>query len=68
MQRASLSEATEADAATAVTLLRTAFEEYRGVLDPPSGAHAETEEIALNNLTIRRTDVTLLSLCAIVRK
>jgi ribosomal protein S18 acetylase RimI-like enzyme len=37
-----LREATEADAATVAALVRAAFEEYRGQLDPPSGAHAET--------------------------
>ena len=37
-----LREATEADAATVAALVQAAFEEYRGQLDPPSGAHAET--------------------------
>lgn len=31
-----------AEAATIVAVLHAAFEEYRGWLDPPSGAHAET--------------------------
>ena len=44
-----LREATDADAAAIVTLIHAAFEEYRGMLDPPSGAHNETEE------TVRRT-------------
>lgn len=39
-----LREATAADIPTLVTLVRTAFEEYRGRLDPPSGAHNETSE------------------------
>jgi ribosomal protein S18 acetylase RimI-like enzyme len=39
-----LREATEADAATVAALIRGAFEEFRGQLDPPSGAHHETEE------------------------
>ena len=39
-----LREATAADLPTLVTLVRTAFEEYRGRLDPPSGAHNETPE------------------------
>jgi len=39
-----LREATVADIPTLVTLVRTAFEEYRGRLDPPSGAHNETPE------------------------
>jgi predicted N-acetyltransferase YhbS len=37
-----LCEATEADAATVAALVQAAFEEYRGQLDPPSGAHEET--------------------------
>lgn len=39
-----LREATEADAETVASILRSAFEEYRGWLDPPSGAHAETAD------------------------
>jgi ribosomal protein S18 acetylase RimI-like enzyme len=39
-----LREATEVDAETVASILRAAFEEYRGQLDPPSGAHAETAE------------------------
>ncbi|SRR5713226_1535287 len=39
-----LREATQADVATIVNLIREAFEEYRGRLDPPSGAHEESEE------------------------
>jgi predicted N-acetyltransferase YhbS len=34
--------ATAADLPTLLTLVHQAFEEYRGRLDPPSGAHAET--------------------------
>ena len=37
-------EATVADIPTLVMLVRTAFEDYRGRLDPPSGAHNETPE------------------------
>ena len=37
-----LREATAADIPTLVTLVHTAFEDYRGRLDPPSGAHNET--------------------------
>ena len=33
-----------ADVPTVVRLVRAAFEQYRGRLDPPSGAHHETEE------------------------
>ncbi len=39
-----ITEAAEVDAAIITRLLLTAFEEYRGVLDPPSGAHDETED------------------------
>jgi predicted N-acetyltransferase YhbS len=37
-----LREATDADLATLVAVLIAAFEEYRGRLDPPSGAHSES--------------------------
>jgi len=37
-----LREGTDADTATILALVLVAFEEYRGQLDPPSGAHAET--------------------------
>src|SRR5205823_6288078 len=39
-----LREATQDDIPTLVALIRTAFEEYRGRLEPPSGAHRETPE------------------------
>jgi len=39
-----LREATAADLPTLLALVHGAFEEYRGRLDPPSGAHAETLE------------------------
>ena len=39
-----LREATAADIPTLVALVRTAFEDYRGRLEPPSGAHNETPE------------------------
>lgn len=39
-----LREATEVDAETVTSILRAAFEEYHGRLDPPSGAHAETAD------------------------
>jgi ribosomal protein S18 acetylase RimI-like enzyme len=37
-----LREASEADAEALAAVIRSAFEEYRGRLDPPSGALAET--------------------------
>jgi GNAT superfamily N-acetyltransferase len=39
-----LREATADDLPTLLALVHGAFEEYRGRLDPPSGAHAETLE------------------------
>ena len=38
-----LREGTPADVSTLVTLVQTAFAEYRGRLDPPSGAEKEDE-------------------------
>jgi predicted N-acetyltransferase YhbS len=37
-------EASAADIPTLLTLVRTAFAEYRGRLEPPSGAHRESAE------------------------
>ena len=45
-----LREATHDDIPTLVALIRTAFEEYRGRLQPPSGAHRETAESIGNYL------------------
>ncbi len=39
-----LREATQDDIPTLVIVLQTAFEEYRGRLDPPAGAHTESVE------------------------
>ena len=39
-----LREATYDDIPTLVTLIHAAFEEYRGRLEPPSGAHRETAQ------------------------
>jgi predicted N-acetyltransferase YhbS len=39
-----LREATQDDIPTLVALIHSAFEEYRGRLEPPSGAHRETAE------------------------
>ena len=43
MRELILCEATDADVPTIVRLIHCAFEEYRGKLDPLSGAHAETD-------------------------
>jgi ribosomal protein S18 acetylase RimI-like enzyme len=39
-----LREASDREAASIVALIHAAFEEYRAKLDPPSGAHNETEQ------------------------
>jgi ribosomal protein S18 acetylase RimI-like enzyme len=49
-----LREATTTDAATLVALVQAAFEEHRGRLDPPSGAHDETAETIRNGLELSR--------------
>lgn len=43
MDPISLYHATEADVPLLVSIIHSAFEEYRGRLDPPSGAHSEDE-------------------------
>lgn len=40
----SVRAATEADIPTIVALIHAAFKEYDGVIDPPSGAHNESED------------------------
>ena len=47
-----LREATTADLPALLALVHQAFEEYRGRLDPPSGAHAETLESLRHALDI----------------
>ena len=42
MTKPELIEAAENDSATLLRLLLAAFQEYDGVLDPPSGGHGET--------------------------
>jgi predicted N-acetyltransferase YhbS len=46
-----LREASAEDARIILSLMRAAFEEYEGVLDPPSGAHCETIESVRRKLT-----------------
>ncbi|WP_164017166.1 GNAT family N-acetyltransferase [Pyxidicoccus trucidator] len=43
-------EAVPEDAPLLALLLREAFEEYRGRLDPPSSAHGKTVEVVLREL------------------
>lgn len=43
-------EITEPDVTRVVDIIRVAFEEYRGRLDPPSSAHHKTPEIVLREL------------------
>ncbi|MFP2911880.1 GNAT family N-acetyltransferase [Pyxidicoccus sp. 3LFB2] len=43
-------EAVPEDAPLLALLLREAFEEYRGRLDPPSSAHGKTAEVVLREL------------------
>jgi ribosomal protein S18 acetylase RimI-like enzyme len=45
-----LREATEADASLIAALIRAAFAEYAGVLDPPSSAHAESADSVLRKM------------------
>ncbi len=45
-----IGEATAQDASTLLRLMVVAFEEYEGVLDPPSGAHAETLDAVCRKL------------------
>jgi ribosomal protein S18 acetylase RimI-like enzyme len=49
-----LGEATDADVPTIVALVRSAFEEYRGRLDPPSGALDETAERVRQRMKVAR--------------
>jgi GNAT superfamily N-acetyltransferase len=44
MSSVTLREATDADIPALLAVLMAAFEEYRDQLDPPSGAHDETEK------------------------
>jgi predicted N-acetyltransferase YhbS len=44
MSNVTLRQAADADIPALLAVLKAAFEEYYGCLDPPSGAHDETEE------------------------
>jgi ribosomal protein S18 acetylase RimI-like enzyme len=50
-----LREATGTDATALVALVQAAFEEHRGRLDPPSGAHDETAETIRQGLESARS-------------
>ncbi|RPI49059.1 MAG: GNAT family N-acetyltransferase [Acidobacteria bacterium] len=45
-----LRDATPEDAPTLLRILREAFDEYKNVLEPPSGAHAETLDTVRRHL------------------
>jgi GNAT superfamily N-acetyltransferase len=59
MQDLVLREATDADVPTIVTLIHAAFDEYRAQLDPPSGAHHETEETVRQKMSSTRVVLAL---------
>jgi predicted N-acetyltransferase YhbS len=61
MDNLQLCEATDKDIPILVTVLRTAFEEYRDRLDPPSGAHSETVEKVRQKLTTARAVVAVVN-------
>jgi GNAT superfamily N-acetyltransferase len=52
MSDVELREATTADADTILAIVHGAFEEYRGRLDPPSGAHRETPDSIRTRLEV----------------
>ena len=52
--------ATEADAPAIVAIIHAAFEEYDGAIDPPSGAHRESEEKIRAKLATDRAVLALL--------
>jgi GNAT superfamily N-acetyltransferase len=56
-----LREATHDDISTLVALIHTAFEEYRGRLEPPSGVHRETTQSIGTYLQQGRAVLALLN-------
>jgi N-acetylglutamate synthase-like GNAT family acetyltransferase len=55
-----LREATDADIPSIVALIHAAFKEYDGVIDPPSGAHKESEEKLREAMQTERAVLALL--------
>ena len=55
-----LRQATENDVPTLLALMRAAFEEYRGKLDPPSGVHAETMESIQSKLETAKAVIAFI--------
>ncbi len=55
-----LRQATMKDMPTLLAVMHTAFEEYRGRLDPPSGAHAETIESVLTKLKTSKAVIAFM--------
>ncbi|MEO5742749.1 MAG: hypothetical protein ABIS29_19350 [Vicinamibacterales bacterium] len=53
MAQITLREAVPEDAPTLLRLMQEAFQEYEGVLDPPSGAHHETIDTVRRKLEAR---------------
>jgi GNAT superfamily N-acetyltransferase len=54
-----LREATDGDVPAIVALIHAAFEEYRAVLDPPSGAHNETAATVRQRMSSSRVVIAL---------
>jgi four helix bundle protein len=55
-----LRAATDADVPTIVALIHAAFQEYNGAIDPPSGAHKESEEKLRQAMKTERAVLALL--------
>jgi GNAT superfamily N-acetyltransferase len=56
-----LRPASEADIPTIVALIHAAFKEYDGAIDPPSGAHKESEDKLREAMKIDRAVLALLN-------